>query len=171
MCIRDSTYILYEPTYPPTHSLMNNPSTHPPTGPPTTHHVLQLYSSTYSSTCMRWYTILLHTYRVYSCAVVGFQFFYDSPPSRGASDLSPGGPPSTRPARRGGNWRSCFRRGHGGLLCGAGVAPLRGRGRVSEARDNFVFSAVLVFAEFYLEFSVGAAISLSFSLFRFCLKF
>ena len=97
--------------------------------------------------------------------MVGFHFFNDSPPSRGASDPSPGGRLSTPPARRVGHWRSFFRRGHGGLLCGAGVAPPRGRGRASEARDSFVFSAVLVFAEFYLEFSVGAAISLSFDSF------
>ena len=43
----------------------------------------------------------------------------------------------------------------GGLLCGAGVAPPRGRGKAT----------VLVFAEFYIDFSVGAAISLSFESF------
>ena len=45
------------------------------------------------------------------------------------------------------------------------MAPPRGRGRPSGARDSFVSSAVLVLAEFYLEFNVGAAISLSFDSF------
>ena len=44
--------------------------------------------------------------RIYFCVVVGFQSFNDSPPSRGASDPSPRGPSSTRPARRVGHWRS-----------------------------------------------------------------
>ena len=94
---------------------------------------------------------------------MGFQFFNDSPPSRGASGPSPGGGLSTRSARRVGHWRSLFCLGLEGLLCGAGVASSRGCERPSGARD---VSAVLVFAEFfYLEFSVRAAISLSFDSF------
>ena len=67
--------------YPPTHT---DPTTHRRTNLHT-RDVLQQYCSTYSRTCVR-------TCRVYPCAVLGFPFFYDSPPSGEANDGSPGEP-------------------------------------------------------------------------------
>ena len=68
---------------------------------------VQQYVS-FSSTYMRWYKVCSCVVQgwMYSSTCVGtgtvqgFPFFYDSPPSRGASDPPPGGERTTLPARR-----------------------------------------------------------------------
>ena len=114
--------------HPHTHT---DPTTHRRTDLPT-HDVLQQYCSTYSR-------IRVGTCRVYPCAVLGFPFFYDSPPPRGASDPSPEGHLFKAPARGVGHRRPFFRWCHRGLPCRAGVEPPRGRGRSSGARESQLF--------------------------------
>ena len=71
--------------------------------------------------------------------MLGFRFFNDSPPPRGASDSSGDGRLFKALARQVGHRRPFFRRGHRGLLCGASVEPPRGRGRPSGARESQLF--------------------------------
>ena len=94
-----------------------------------THDVLQPNSSTAADALAQ--TEML-------CRTLGFPFFNDSPPFRGASDPSPGGSVNT-PARRAGHGRSLFCQDHRGLLCGAGIVPTRDRGRPGGARDSQLF--------------------------------
>ena len=95
--------------------------THTPTEPPTLTHqpthprraaAIQQY--TYSRTCVGSAAPAapaLGTCRVYPCVVLGFPFFYDSPPPRGARDPSPEGRLCKAPARRVGHRRPFFSRG------------------------------------------------------------
>ena len=96
---------------------------------PTHDVLLQQYRSTAADPLAQ--TVML-------CRTLGFPFVDDSPPFRGASDPPPGGPFNT-PARRAGHGCPFFRRDHRGLLCGAGMAPTRDRGRPSGARESQLF--------------------------------
>ena len=87
---------------------------------------------------------LVSTFGLFCCVVLGFSFFYDSLPLRGASDPSPGERLSTPPARRDGHRRSFFRSCFRGLLCGAGVESPGDRGRPSEARESQLFLVYVI---------------------------
>ena len=74
----------------------------------------------------------------------GISIFTDSPSPRGANDPSPGGRLFKAPASRVGYRHPFFRRGHRGLLCGAGMEPSRGRGRPSGARESQLFLGYVI---------------------------
>ena len=107
--------------HPPTHA-PTDPTTHRRTSQPT-HNVLQQYSNTAADAYRTLYRKL------------GFPLFTDFPLFRGARDPAAGGPFNTPrlPSRP---WALFLRRGHQGLLCGAGVARTRGRGRPSGGRES-----------------------------------
>ena len=78
----------------------------------------------------------------------------DPPRSRGGSDPSPGGRLSTHPARGVGHRRQFFRRGHRGLMCGAGVAQTWCRGGSGGARDSQLFFGYIltgIFSKIHLD--------------------
>jgi len=68
----------------------------------------------------------------------------DPPLSREESDLSPGGRVSSPPARRVEHRQQFFRRGHRGLMCGAGVARSWCRGGSGGARDSQLFFGYVI---------------------------
>ena len=73
-----------------------------------------------------------------SCCDTGISIFYDSPPSRGTSDPSPGGPFNTP---RSPSWsrHPLFSGNREGLLCRWEVAGRRGRGRTKGGRESQLF--------------------------------
>ena len=107
---------------------------------PTTHRrinlndVLQQHSSTTADALTQ--TELL-------CRTLGFPFLTIPRQFRGAIDPSPGGPFNTprSPSR---SWALFLRRDHRGLLCGTGVEPPRGRGRLSGGRESQLFFGYFV---------------------------
>ena len=81
----------------------------------------------------------------------------DPPLSREESDLSPGGRVSTPPARRVEHWQQFFRRGHRGLMCGAGVARSWCRGESGGARESHLFFGYIItgtFSNIHLDMTI-----------------
>ena len=108
-----------------------HPTTHRRTNLPT-HDVLQQYSRA---------DALIET--EFSCCDTGISMFYDSPPPRGASDPSPGGPFNTP---RSPSWarHPLFAGDREGLPCEWDVAAQRGHGRPSENRETQVFFGCVI---------------------------
>ena len=121
----------------PTNALAHTPahtSTQPPTDAPT-YPPTTCYSNTAVHTAGH---ALVHAEFIpVSCWYFHFLTILRHPGER--VDPSPGGRLFKAPARRGGHRRPFFRRGHRGLLCGAGVEPPRGRGRPSRTRESHLF--------------------------------
>ena len=126
---------------PPTYRCIQTPcttysNTAAPTQPCTTYSNTAVVCTAASSTCVGIYfrLVLLCRARIF--------IFDDFPPPLGASERSTEGRLNTPPARRVRHHRTFFRFGLRGLLCGAGVKPPRGRGRLSGAREAQLFFRV-----------------------------